>query len=106
MSEDSDGVLSENFRKEAEGFHLSKLPGTILTRAFNNSYNITYGFVSTNVGKEEWKRLFAAVHEAETPGALLEFAELNNDRAKFELASKVFELEGYYEDSLLLYGQR
>ena len=40
-----------------------------MTKTFNNSYDITYGYLSTNVTKEEWTDLFSSVHSVEKPHA-------------------------------------
>ena len=49
---------SEKFRNDAKKFHLDELKDIIMTKTFNNSYDITYGYVFTNVSKEDWTQLF------------------------------------------------
>ena len=79
---------SKNFRQQAEGFHVDNLPSVILTRAFNNSYDITYGFVSTNVTSKQWHDLFSSVSSTQKPGALLEMAKKDNNRKDMAIASR------------------
>ena len=60
-------AASEKFWKEARNFHLDTLNDIIMTKTFNNSYDITYRYLSTNVTKEEWTDIFSSVHSVEKP---------------------------------------
>ena len=69
LRKDESRAASEKFRAEAQNFHLNTLTDIIMTKTFNNSYDITYGYLSTNVTKEEWSDLFSSVHSVEKPHA-------------------------------------
>ncbi|MCG8621334.1 MAG: hypothetical protein MJE68_04930, partial [Proteobacteria bacterium] len=84
----NDLEASKNFRQQADGFHLDNLPSMILTRAFNNSYDITYGYVSTNVTSKQWHDLFSSVHSTDRPGALLRMAQNDNNRRDLAITSQ------------------
>ena len=72
IREDPNGEKNRQFQNAAPDFLLEGQSPLILTRMFNNSYDITYGFVSTSVSKEEWSSLFASVAACEKPKAELE----------------------------------
>ena len=67
IEEDMKEQENVKFRNVAEDFLLEDQSPVILTRTFNNSYDVTYGFVSTNVSREEWTLLFASVEACEKP---------------------------------------
>ena len=58
LKNDESRAASEKFRVEAQNFHLNTLNDIIMTKTFNNSYDITYRYLSTNVTKEEWTDIF------------------------------------------------
>ena len=68
LEDDEFRKASDQFRKKSPDFQLPGLPEIIVTKTFNNSYDITYGYVSTNVDKNEWNQLFSAVHKLDKPG--------------------------------------
>ena len=68
LKDDQFRKASDEFRKKSPNFQLPGLPEIIVTKTFNNSYDITYGYVSTNVDKNEWNQLFSAVHKLDKPG--------------------------------------
>ena len=69
LKNDESKAASEKFRAEAQNFHLNTLNDIIMTKTFNNSYDITYGYLSMNVTKEEWMDIFSSVHSVEKPHA-------------------------------------
>ena len=69
LKNDESKAASEKFRAEAQNFHLNTLNDIIITKTFNNSYDITYGYLSMNVTKEEWTDIFSSVHSVEKPHA-------------------------------------
>ena len=69
LKNDESKAASEKFQAEAQNFHLNTLNDIIMTKNFNNSYDITYGYLSTNVTKEEWMDIFSSVHSVEKPHA-------------------------------------
>ena len=72
IREDPNGDKNREFQNAAPDFLLEGQSPLIFTRTFNNSYDITYGLVSTSVSKEEWSSLFASVAACEKPKAELE----------------------------------
>ena len=69
LKNDESKAASEKFWAEAQNFHLNTLNDIIMMKTFNNSYDITYGYLSTNVTKEEWMDIFSSVHSVEKPHA-------------------------------------
>ena len=69
LKNDESKAASEKFRAEAQNFHLNTLNDIIMMKTFNNSYDITYGYLSMNVTKEEWTDIFSSVHSVEKPHA-------------------------------------
>ena len=51
LEDDEFCKASDEFRKKSPDFQLPGLPEIIVTKTFNNSYDITYGYVLTNVDK-------------------------------------------------------
>ena len=67
LEDDEFHNASHEFQKKSPDFQLPGLPEIIVTKTFNNTYDITYGYVSTNVDKNEWNQLFSAVHKLDKP---------------------------------------
>ena len=65
IRQDATGEKNKEFQNAAPDFLLEGQSPVILMRMFNNSYDITYGFISTSVSKEEWSNLFASVAACE-----------------------------------------
>ena len=67
IEQDTKEQENVKFCNVAEDFLLEDQSQVILTRTFNNSYDVTYGFISTNVSREEWALLFASVEACKKP---------------------------------------
>ena len=98
IEEDMKEQENVKFHNVAEDFLLEDQSPVILTRTFNNSYDVTYGFVSTNVTREEWALLFASVEACKKPHAELDrIAQIaaaggdNNDPRNTEMKKIVSE---------------
>ena len=72
IQEDTKEQENVKFHNIAEDFLLEDQSPVILTRTFNNSYDVTYGFILTNVSTEEWALLFASVEACKKPQAELD----------------------------------
>ena len=51
---------------------LKNLPVIVHTKTLNNGYDITYGYVSTRVKKDEWKMLFDKATQIQRPVEFLQ----------------------------------
>ena len=51
---------------------LKNLPAIVHTKTLNNGYDITYGYVSTQVKKGEWKKLFDKASQIRKPVEFLQ----------------------------------
>ena len=67
-----DVATHKDYKERYPNLFLKNLPAIAHTKTLNNGYDITYGYVSTQVKKEEWKKLFNKASQIRKPVEFLQ----------------------------------